>query len=250
MARDPITIITWLWKPTGTWRQGYTAEHVNTLCQAFKENLKIPHRFVCVTDMPKGIKCETIKLWNNPKVEGVLRNKPNCYKRLRLFAPDAEKLIGAKRFASVDLDCVITKNVDKIFDCDDDFKIMYGYAAPYNGSLFIMDAGARTKLWEEFDPKRTPRLANKVKRPNGKKYYGSDQAVISYLLPFEKTFSQEDGLYQFTSHVKRKELPENARMVFFAGTIKPWFPEMSNLNRGLYAKYKAQQKRSIAPVRR
>jgi len=246
MAKDPITIVTFLWRPTGTWRQGYTAQHVNTLCQALKENLTIPHRVVCVTDMPKGIKCETISLWKEPVVPNVMRNKPNCYKRLRLFAPDIEKVIGAKRFASIDLDCIITKNVDSIFDCKEDFRILKGYASPYNGSLMIMDAGARAKLWNEFDPKTTPNKANRVKKPNGKKYYGSDQAVISYLLPFEPTFSlgPETGIYQYTSHIKYSVVPKDARMVFFAGRMKPWFPELRNYNRTLYAKYRKQQKRS------
>lgn len=233
MAQSPITIITWLWRPTGTWRQGYTAHHVNAVDRMLAAVMKSPYRHVCVTDMPEGIKCKTIPLWKEPNVR-TRTGAPNCYKRLFLFSDKARELFG-DRFVSLDIDCVILKDLTPLFDTGDDFKILKGYSAPYNGSMWAMNADARPEVWKDFDPRRSPRIAGKQRRDDGKFVIGSDQAWMSYKLPGEATWTEEDGVYQYS---KIKTVPKNARIVFFAGSRKPWHPEIKQQSRELYARYR------------
>lgn len=209
----------WLWSQPGG-RTTYNANHVNIWAAMLKRHLTIPHTLACVTDMPEGIDpdIEIIKppmefigletpTWNT--------DKPNCFRRLVMFSPDAEKIFGAKRFASMDIDCVIGENVDSIFDRDDDF-IMYrgtNFDRPYNGSLLMMNAGARPQVYTEFNED------NAIK--SGQKYTGSDQAWIAYCLGTgEQTWSFEDGICWWGSQYNVQM--ESQKIMFFPGTMKPW----------------------------
>lgn len=231
-----LTIVTWLWKTTG-WRNCYTYRHVNALERMIMENLDIPHKFVCVTDQPKYINCKTIPIWEMPVVN-TLAFRPNCYVRLKAFAKESQELFG-ERFASIDLDCVITGNVTPIFDRKEDFIIMKGNACPYNGSLWMMNAGARSQVWTGFNPRTSPLKAAERVNAKGKKYYGSDQAIISMTLgEDEATFGEGDGVYQYWHNLKNmKTVPDNTKLVFFAGEIKPWNLEMKKQNRVLHETY-------------
>jgi hypothetical protein len=91
----------------------------------------------------------------------------------------------------------------------------------YNGSMILMDAGARPQVWNDFDPKKSPELA----RAAGN--FGSDQAWISYRLgPGEAKWSRRDGVYSFRNEIQRiaGRLPEDARIVMFHGAHDPWGP--------------------------
>ena len=231
-----LTVVTWLWKSTG-WRSGYEAKHVNVLQKMVAANLNIPHRFVCVTDMPKGIWCDTIPLWKEPDVF-VMPQKPNCYRRLKAFSPDIRELFG-DRFVSMDLDAVIMDDITPLLSRQEDFIMLKGHSSPYNGSLWMMNTGAREKVWKEFDPELSPIRARESRRENGKSYYGSDQAWISHKIPGEVTWSEADGIYQFWNglHEKGHTLPANTKLVFFNGAVKPWDWEVKRMCKPLYETY-------------
>jgi hypothetical protein len=86
------------------------------------------------------------------------------------------EIIGP-RFVSLDLDVVVTGDLTPLFERTEDFVI---WAWPfrgtlYNGTMWMMDAGARAKVWTEFDPATSPtksRLAG---------FAGSDQAWMNYV---------------------------------------------------------------------
>jgi hypothetical protein len=215
-----ITIITWLWKTTG-WRNGYNASHVNALERMVSSNLSIPHIFKCITDMPEGINCETIPLWENPPTN-THPTRPNCFRRLKAFSEEMRPLLG-DRFLSLDLDCVILGDITPIVNRSEDFLILEGSAAPYNGSMWMMNTGCRKHVYEQFHPIESPNVANRQIAPNGKRFHGSDQAWISYKIPGEKTWGKQDGIYQYVYDIKNhSSLPENAKIVFYAGGEKPW----------------------------
>ena len=214
-----LKIITWLWaQPNG--RTTYTAHHVNIWAAMLKRHLTIPFTLACVTDMPDGIDSD-IEIIDPPNdfvgIETPTWNKgkPNCFRRLVLFSPEAEKIFGAKRFASMDLDAVVGANVDDIFSKTEDF-IMYrgtNFDRPYNGSLVMMDAGARPQVYNEFS------IENAI--ASGQKYTGSDQAWIAYCLGTgEATWSFEDGICWWGSQYNT-DIPEK-KIMFFPGIIKPW----------------------------
>lgn len=174
-----LKILTWLWEKPGS-RTTYTAEHVNLWAAMLKRHLTIPYTLACVTDMPEGIDADIEIIPPPNEFVGLetptwKNDKPNCFRRLSMFRPDAAEIFG-ERFVSMDLDCTIGANIDALFDRDDDF-IMYkgtSFDRPYNGSLLMMNAGARPQVYLDFNEE------NAIK--SGQKYVGSDQAWIAYCL--------------------------------------------------------------------
>ena len=211
-----ITILLWKWHQPN-YRSKFTAEHVNIMTNMIGRNLDIPHRFLCITDDPAGVKCETYPLWDEPNVN-LPQGKPNCYRRLKVFGEFGKEL--GDRLMSIDLDAVITKNITPIVDRKEDF-VIWGDTAKstlYNGGFWIMTPGARAQVWEKFTP-MAPNITQKLK------IIGSDQAWISHTLgPGEATWTTEDGVFSYRNHLRKGLLPKppNARIVFFHGSFDPW----------------------------
>lgn len=154
---DGLTIVSWKWKPMNGYRSKFGPETVNVLRQMVARHYPHPHRFVCVTDDATGLDAgiQAVPLWpdfaNIPSPHG--GKNPSCYRRLHAFAPDIGGVFGP-RFVSLDLDCVLVGDVTPLWDRPDDF-VMWGDTNPttaYNGSMFLMTAGARRKVWDDFDP--------------------------------------------------------------------------------------------------
>lgn len=211
-----LTVVCWKWNG---WRGNvYRPVHVHALQHMVAKHLQAPHRFVCVTDNPTGLECETIRLWSDPAVPNV-RGKPNCYKRLKMFSNYAARLLG-ETVLSIDLDCVIVDDITPLVT-GDDLKMVVGQASPYNGSMILHRPGTRTQLWDEFDTKFSPLEVKQHAIDTGRKHFGSDQAWISYKCPGEPTWGPDDGVYQY-SNLGPDGVPAGARIVFFAGPNKPW----------------------------
>jgi hypothetical protein len=240
-----ITIACWKWERIKTGHQlpnvgDYTVDHVHKMRNMLERNVTVPYRFVCITDDPTGLECETIPLWE--KYEG-----GGCYHRLKVFDPEFD-LLG-DRFAWIDLDAVIVGNIDHILNVDTDFAInRYPYGGRphqhYNGALVVANKGARPQLWKEFNPDTTPRFIANLN--DERRLLGSDQAFISHVLgPNERTFSESDGIYEAMTLEKRtlrpgfrstrvcdyvqKELPkpQNASIIMFSGPRDPHTTEIS-----------------------
>jgi hypothetical protein len=192
--------------------------------QAVYDHLKMPHRFVCVTDDTTGVECDTYPLWDEHKFQSLAKNRPNCYRRLFMFSPEAKEIFGEK-VLSIDLDCLITGDITSLVT-GDDFKILKGYVNPYNGSIWQVKPGVYD-LWGNLSP-RTAALANRHKMSNGQNFYGSDQAYMAANIPNAPTWDEKDGIYQY-SKLKSKVVPDNAKIIFFAGKQKPWTSEFKDL---------------------
>ena len=215
-----LNIYTWKWKQPGG-RTTYTAQHVNAWARMMTRHLTIPHRLICITDEPKDIQCETIPLpeWS-PEVDNphwpARKGVPQCYRRLGMYRRDAAVTYG-DRFVSMDLDCIVTANIDHLFDHYDDFRMFRGTSGkrPYNGSMMQMTAGSRPQVFEKF----TPELAVKA----SSLYIGSDQAWIAFALGWlEKTWGVEHGVLPMGKKRGIHELPKNHCLLFTPDKIKPW----------------------------
>lgn len=226
MSGSELTVCTWLWRQPGC-RTRYTAEHVNIWARMVRRHLSLPHRLVCLTDSARGIReCETRPVptdftsvktsrWS-PK-----RGYPQCYRRLALFRPDIGELLGP-RFVSMDLDCIVFGALDPLFSRAEDLVLFRGTGPrrPYNGSMVLMDAGARPHVYEDF----TPRAAEEASR----RHLGSDQGWLAYKLgPGEAKFTDREGCLHHTPSIRRALrcpscIERKARILFFPGRVKPW----------------------------
>lgn len=222
----PLTIVCWKWNSVG-YKTQFTHEHVNILQKMIRRHYPKPHRLVCITDDPRGVQCETYKLWKDhstlPNVSG--KHLPSCYRRLKIFSKEMADVFGP-RILSLDLDIVLTGDVTHIFDRPDPF-VGWKVLGPdtrqpplevYNGSMFLHTAGAYSWIWETFDPEKSPRLAALAG------YQGSDQGWISYCLKArEPGWGRHDGVYSYPRDIRHSTgLPVGARMVIFHGQRKPW----------------------------
>lgn len=210
-----LHVTTWLWSQNG-YRKRFRAEHVNTLARMVRRNLTLPHEFVCVTNEPKGLD-KHIRVLGLPATWDVAwsAQRPNCFRRLWAFSEAARHLIG-RRIVSMDLDCVVTGNLDALFSRTEDIVLWRDpkYPGAYNGSMWLMTAGSRREVWDRFRGNESlPELAGRR---------GSDQAWLSHVLgPNEATWSKADGVLSYRLECGRG-LPKGARIVFFHGQPNPW----------------------------
>lgn len=178
-----------LWK----WGSKFSVDHVHRARNMLARHLHMPHEVVCVTDDPSGIDNDirTIPLWSD------LRHYGRCLVRLKAFHPSMAEVIGP-RFAWMDLDMVITDDVTPIFSRTEDFVIsgVELRPQPYNGSLVLMTAGCRERVFRTFN---YDHLVRERRRLN---YGGSDQAWIAIALgPHEATWTTADGVYTYRDYV-------------------------------------------------
>jgi hypothetical protein len=225
-----LSIVCWKWRPPAGYRSAFGAETVNVLRAMVERHYQRPHRFICVTDDATGIDAgiEVIPLWDDHSKVGSPHGarQPSCYRRLKAFSAEAAALFGA-RFVSLDLDCVITGDLAPLWDRPEDF-VIWGDTSPrtpYNGSMFLLQAGARRQVWEDFDPRTSPQVGRRLG------YFGSDQAWIGARLgPYEAKWSRADGVYSYRNDIARSGvLPRNARVIMFHGKVDPWSAEAQGL---------------------
>jgi hypothetical protein len=185
-----------------------------------RRNLSMPHRIACVTDepLPSGVDrivpphdFEDIQPKWGPR-------KPNCFRRLSMFRRDAADIFG-ERFVCMDLDCVIGGPLDPLFDRKEDLVLFKGTAhdRPYNGSMMLIRAGCRPKVYEKFNQAAADL--------SGEKFVGSDQAWLAHCLGWgEKTWSEKDGVFFYGQGSVYKAVAKTVKplILFFPGKIKPW----------------------------
>lgn len=228
----PLNILTFKWKSPLGYRSTFTADHVNVLGAMIRRHYQRPHRLWCVTDDAEGIDQDIgiVPLWNdharvpNPHAG----NHPSCYRRLKLFDPETAAMFGP-RLVWLDLDCVIVGDVAPLWDRPEQIVTwgMTNPSNPINGSMVMLEVGARPEVWTRFHPVQSPILA----RNEG--YFGSDQAWLSYILgDREARWTKADGVVSYRLDCKPHggRLPDGARVVFMHGQEDPWSPGPQRLD--------------------
>jgi hypothetical protein len=229
---EPITFVSWRWQPRPGYRSTFSPSTVYALRDMIAKHYKGPHRFVCVTDQTNRLPgIETIELWDDlSRVPSPIGHSyPSCYRRLKVFAPDAGAMFGP-RLVSIDLDTVITGDITPLFDRPEDFVIWgesdFPHTTPYCGSLWMLRTGTRPQVWTKFDERISPRQAARAG------CRGSDQGWLSYILgKNEATWGRKDGVYSYRKHIRKygHGLPADARMVCFHGKLDPWSAECQSI---------------------
>lgn len=185
-----------------------------------RRNLSMPHRIACVTDTPQGIDPGIDIIQPPGDFHDISPNwgprKPNCYRRLSMFRRDAAKIFG-ERFVCMDLDCVIGGPLDPLFNRKEDLVLFKGTSPdrPYNGSMMLIKAGCRPKVYEDFNAEGA--------RASGAAFVGSDQAWLAHKLGRgERVWSERDGVFWYGSLYRTLAKAVKPRILFFPGKIKPW----------------------------
>ncbi len=213
-----LQIVLWKWEAPSRLHIvfDFSADAVNRIRRQLAQYLSIPHDVVCITDNPSGIDSgiRIVPLWDDGAHLG------GCWRRLRAFAPDMAEIIGP-RFAWIDLDSVVVGPMDDILSRSEQIVLYRSNSAagtPYNGSMLLMDAGARRQVWDRFDPGTSPAVTKEAGLT------GTDQAWISHVLgPDEAVWDASDGVMHFMRDCV-PELPSQSRIVFFPGMQKMHMP--------------------------
>lgn len=218
------SIVCWLWNDGF---RAYSAEHVNVLFRMFRRCLPEKHRFICITDEP-GVFDVGIEVMSTPPGALALAHIrtpegarfPSCYRRLWMFSPDA-KCLG-ERVMLVDIDVVLTGDVTHLFDSDADFvgwrpRASWGHNNNrIGGGLYVMTPGTRAEVWDDF------KGHSSIAEARAAGFRGSDQAWMSYKLQGCDLFP-DVGIYSIRDLKDgRLPLPDDARLVQFNGSTKPW----------------------------
>lgn len=211
-----LAVCTWLWGDK------YGPEHVIKLKNGLDRHLKQPFRFLCVT--------ERERVWTPwPDTERHTIRDPEllaykgCFVRLRMFDYGWQQDHGIDdRLVCMDLDTIVTGELDPLFDRPDTFVILTGANSinpcPYNGSLMMLRPGHHGEIWSTFS------IEAALEMPCYE--FPDDQEWLSRKLPLAGTWQagRKSGVYAFRKPgwpPGQLELPKNARMVVFPGRRQP-----------------------------
>jgi hypothetical protein len=157
----------------------YGPDYVNKLFNMISRNTTRPFRFVCFTERRTGID-ERIETRPLPYM---LRG---WWCKIPLFAPPP--CIEDAQIVAIDLDVVVTGNIDWLMDWRGDFCGLSAWTTAngdmtrkyYNGSLWSLRPGAHKKVWENFVHRGDEIM----------KTYYSDQEYISEQILNAPTFDE------------------------------------------------------------
>lgn len=210
-----LTIATW------RWGNKYDPQYVSKLASALKRNLRQPYRFVCVTDT-NSCAWTGVENWPIADDDKYLLGVKGCFVRLRMFDPEWQCIHGVDdRLVCIDLDVVITGQIDELFDRPEKFVILQGANSvnpcPFNGSLWMLRPGAYPEVWSEF--------SIEAARDVPFHEFPDDQGWFWHMLPNAAAWmaGKTSGVWSFRKcgWPMNDQLPSGARMVCFPGHRDP-----------------------------
>lgn len=221
-----LHITTWLWGDK------YSGDYLAKLIAGVHRNLRQPHRFVAFID--EGVKEYSGRDYTKMPIifRPDLTKTRGCFVRLQMFSPEWQEIAGiapGERIVMMDLDTVVTDNLDTLFDRPEPFVILQGGNAanpcPFNGALQMLRAGAYPEVWNDFSLE----AASKVPFYE----FPDDQGWIWHKIPNAAGWvCGKSGAYVFrkpgwpgyinpTNYFGDDQLPPNARLVTFSGWRSP-----------------------------
>ena len=191
----------------------YGPEYVHRLRKAVERNLSMPHRFVCMTDRPHEVDCETLP---------IPMNLPGWWGKIAVFSK--ELFPGRRLF--IDLDSVITGSLDEFAAYQGKLAVIRPFPGDrdngINSGLMSIAPGAYASIWHKFsaDPEAAVRfcVANAVPAWN----FG-DQRWLELMIRKPVDYWQDlnpGSVVSYKFHCGNG-LPPNARVVSFHGKPDP-----------------------------
>lgn len=143
------------------WVQGnvpFTAEYVTRLEGMCRRWIARDFRFVCLTDRPDAVLCESIRVKSPKQMCG-------WWSKVELFAPN----LFTGRVLYLDLDTLIVAPLDPVIDFPAPFALAphagtfegkngLTVVKRFNSSVMVWDAGITTHLYEDWNPLVAMRL--------------------------------------------------------------------------------------------
>ncbi len=146
----PVTVI------CAKWGDRYSADYVNRLKSMVTRNLTIPHRFVCFTDSEDGLD-SSVEARPMPEVRIPPPRNLRPWRKVALFQNPLADVEGTVLF--LDLDVVITGNIDCFFEHPGEFCVILNWTVPSdrvgNTSVFRFQAGAHADILEYLEANHT-----------------------------------------------------------------------------------------------
>lgn len=214
MGAPMLTICTWLWG------NKYGDHYVRRLFAGLERHINEPVRLILVTDRF----CDLVDVEQAPIPDPRLTVIKGCFARLRMFDPAWQselEIVPGTRLVCIDLDSIITRNLDPLFARPETFMILTGANAknpcPYNGSVFMLRAGTRPDVWSDFSIKAAARVPHYQ--------FPDDQAWLAFKIPATIGWrvGAPSGIYAFQKPgwPPGDDLPADARLVVFPGARDP-----------------------------
>jgi len=123
----------------------YGPDYVNRLASMVARHTTRPARFLCLTDDPTGLECESVPIDTD---------LPGWWAKLILFKPHP-RLIG-ERTVFLDLDTIIVGTMDFLLDYAGDFAILRDFYRHdgWGSAIMSIAPGFGQQVWSGFDRKR------------------------------------------------------------------------------------------------
>lgn len=193
------------------WGLKYPSHYVNKLYGMVARNVTPPFNFYCITENSDGIRPE-VKIKPLISIPADIHHTKGWWYKLGIFSPDLD-LTGDMLF--LDLDVVVTGNLDKFFNLKGDFCIIEDWnSSPrrtiYNSSVMRFNKEKYRFIWDKF-----------LENPQAvmKRHVG-DQNWITECLGQTATFWPKDWCLSFKYQCS-DGLPNEEGIVIFHGRPNP-----------------------------
>lgn len=186
----------------------YGVEYVRKLRDGVAKHLTIPHRFVCLSDVP--VPCKRIALKHD---------WPGWWSKLEIFRP---RVITGKTLY-LDLDTIIVGDLDRITEIPDDFAMLNvtGNDKKLGNAGVMWFAKAFPHVYKRFAEKPEYWIDYHVK--NGRDRYIGDQAFINDCFEtIPKLHQSLPGFFRSYKYDRCQErIPSGCSVVCFGGLPRP-----------------------------
>src|SRR5262245_49298135 len=212
-----LAICTWLWG------NKYGTQDVYKLKRAIDRNIGQVYRFIMITEETRPISKQTLSgVERYPIIDLKLLSTPGCFARLRMFDPKWQAQLKIDdRLVCLDLDVVITRKIDALFNRPENFVILAGANSvnpcPFNGSVMMLRPGYHEYVFSDWTFMKSVALPYHD--------FPDDQGWIAHKIPNAATWKAgtESGIYAFKKPgwPHGLNLPMDAKMVVFPGKRQP-----------------------------
>ena len=202
-----ITILCQLW---GSWGEPVQAEYVQRLKNGVERYLSIPHRFICMTDIPEQVPdgVETLPL-------GCVDWRWNL-RKMAMYQPN-NGLSG--RVLALDLDIIIVGSLDDIASYDGRFATLEDFYEPGLSGGCISGFEGGTLSNELYRPILVNSFKiNAMTRGSERKWYRHQMPDADF---WQTMYPGQIVSYKPRPSERLKTIPDDARIICFHGNPRP-----------------------------